>query len=222
MYPYSQAQVLTDDVFVSYGGLTGSSTLFQRNAAFLISEKWMTRQIGTFILETTITGTYYFPQHGSSLALDYAYVSDVKEVRFIDTKGTNYYTITGTSNYHAAIRNYERGILDVFAIVGYCRACGWDGSYVPYQFEIPYTAGLPTGTYTSPDFLFALTSAAQIALDEMMGMGGEAFSGITEFRNQEYMEKRLEPAMTAFGASPKAQFIKSVVDDLIRLNVVGL
>lgn len=222
MYPYSEAQVLTEDLFVAYGGLTGSSTLFQRNAARLIAEKWMTTQVGTFILETTVTGTYHYPTHGNSFVLDHTYVSDVKEIRFLDTKGTNYYTITGTSNYYAAIRNYERGIVDVFSILGYCRACGYGWEYLPYKFEIPYTAGLPTGTYASPDFLMALTMASQIALDEIVGMGGEAFSGITEFRNQEYMEKRLMPTMTAFGASPKAQFIKSLVEDIIKLNVVGL
>jgi len=222
IYPFTEAQVLTDDLFVAYGGNTGSTTAFQREAAYFIAEKWISDEIGTLIVETTVTGTSYYPLHGSSLVLDYTYVWNVHEVRFIDTRGTNYYTITGTANYDAAIRNKERGILDVFSILGYCRACGYDGSYVPYQFEIPYAAGLPTGTYASPSFLLALTSASQIALDEIQGWGGETFSGITEFRNQQYMEKRLAPVMTAFGASPKAQFIKTLIDDAIRLQTVGL
>lgn len=221
MYPYTSPQVITDDIFIAYGGQTGTTTAFQRNAAYFTAEKWMVKQIGTFITETTITGTYYYPQHGNSLVLDYAYLKEVKEVRFLDTKGTNYYTITGTNNYYAAIRNYERGILDVFTILGYCRACGWS-EYVPYQFEIAYTAGLPTGTYTAPDFLLGLTMAAQIALDEISGWGGETFQGITEFRNQEYMEKRMTPTMTAFGGSPRAQFINSLISDIVRLQTVGL
>ena len=222
IYPYTSPQVLTDDIFIGYGGTTGTATALQRNAAYFAAEKWMYKAIGTFITETTVTGTYYYPQEGSSFTLDHTYISEVKEIRFLDTKGKNYYTITGTANYYVAIRNKERGILDVFSILGYCRACGWDGSYSPYQFEIPYTAGLPTGTYTAPDFLMALTSAAQIALDEMTGWGGESFQGITEFKNQEYMEKRLTPVMTAFGASPKAQFINSLISDIVRLQVVGL
>ena len=223
IYPFTEAQILTDDLFVAYGGRTGTTTEFQRGAAYFIAEKWMSKAIGTLPVEATVTGTYYYPLHGSSLVLDYTYVWEVHEVRFIDTKGTNYYTITGTANYHAALRNKERGILDVFAVLGYCRAGGSYGwEYAPYQFEIPFSAGLPTGTYTSPDFLLGLTQASQIALDEMVGWGGEAFSGITEFKNQEYMEKRLTPIMTAFGASPKAQFINSLISDLIRLQTVGL
>ena len=70
--------------------------------------------------------------------------------------------------------------------------------------------------------LLGLTKAATIALDEVVGWGGESFQGITEFRNQEYMEKRLMPIMTAFGASPQAQFINSLIDDLVRLQTVGL
>ena len=222
IYPFTEPQVITDDLFVAYGGATGTTTELQRQAAYLIAEKWMSGAVGTLIVQATVTGTFYYPQHGSSLVLDYTYVWNVKEIRFVDTKGTNYYTITGTTNYNAAIRNKERGILDVFAILGYCRACGWDGTYSPYQFEIAYETGLPTGTYTSPDFLVGLTTASTIALNEIQGWGGETFSGITEFKNQEYMEKRLTPVMTAFGASPQAQFINSLIADIVRLQTVGL
>ena len=222
IYPFTSPQVLTDEIFVAYGGQTGTTTVAQRQAAYFVAEKWMSDEIGTLLVETTVTGTYYYPQHGDSIVLDYAYVSDVKAVRFLDTKGSAYYTITGTSNYYAAVRNYERGILDVFSIIGYYRTCGCVGPYYPYQMEVAFTAGLPTGTYTSPNMLMALSQASQIVLDEFLGVSGETFSGITEFRNQQYSEKRLQPIVTAFGASPKAQFIKSLIDGFIRLQVVGL
>ena len=67
MYPYTEAQVLTDDLFVAYGGLTGTTTELQREAAYLVAEKWMSTAIGTFVVDTTITGTYYYPQSNLTL-----------------------------------------------------------------------------------------------------------------------------------------------------------
>lgn len=222
IYPYTSAQVLTDAIFTEYGGSTGTSTAAQRQAAYYIAERWMSSEVGTLIVPTDVTGTFYYPNVGNSIKLDYSYVWSVSQVRFIDPSEKNYYTITGTANYDAALRSKERGIVDVYTILGYYQQCRCAWPQYPYLVEITYNAGLPTGTYTSPNMLMALTMAAGIALDEISGFGGEPFQGITEFRNQQYMEKRLTPVMTVFGASPKAQLIKGLVSDLIRLNVVGL
>lgn len=222
IYPFTSPQILTDDIFVEYGGSTGTSVPGQRRAAYYIAERWMSDDIGTLLIPTDVTGTFYYPQTGDSVKLDYSYVWEVKQIRFIDPSERNYYTIAGTANYNAALRNKERGIVDVFAILGYYQQCAGTWPQLPYLVEIVYNTGLPTGTYTAPNMLVALTIAAGIALDEISGFGSEPFQGITEFRNQQYMEKRLAPVMTTFGASSKAQFIRGLIDDLIRLNVVGL
>ena len=49
-YPFSTPIILTDDIFVQYGGQTGSSTPLQRQGAYWVAEKQATNYIGTFLL----------------------------------------------------------------------------------------------------------------------------------------------------------------------------
>jgi hypothetical protein len=61
-------------------------------------------------------------------------------------------------------------------------------------------------------------------LNEFGGCGSESspFTGITEFKNQQYSEKRMGMYMTALGATPNAMFAYNLVKDLQRLRRVGL
>lgn len=221
MYPYSSAVILTDETFINYGGLTGSSTAFQRDAAYQIAEEWASTYLNTLLVPTTVTGSFYYPHVGGVVKLDWAYLQEVKEIRFRDTKDTNYYTITGTvGNYGAAIRDQERSILDIFYIHGNCSGCG---DYAPYRYEIVYSAGLPTGTSTSPKFLAGLTTLAQIAVNEFQGFGNEGSGdvAITEFRNQQYSEKRGRLLYTVFGGSTKANWALKLLSSIKRRVGIG-
>jgi len=222
IYPFDSAQVLTDSIFTSYGGQTGTSTSFQREAAYFIAEEWMSNYLNTSIVPATITGTYAYPYIQSTVQLDYAYLQNVKTIKFLDNKDYAYYTITGLDNYHAAIRNPDRSIIDIFDIYGNCSACG--NGIAPYKFQIVYEAGLPTGTYTAKNFLLALTEAAQIVVNEVQGWGNESSGGvgISEFRNQEYSEKRTPIIESVFGNSPKAKWITKLVQNIRKRMIVGL
>lgn len=223
VYPFTSPQILTDAIFVDYGGKTGTSTAMQRQAAYLLAEKQMSFHIGTPVVPVIVTGTYYYPLEGPTLQLDWAYLQNVKSIQLIDTKRSSYYTIAGTvGNYYAAIRNHERSILDVFMIMGWCSSC--INSQIPYLVDVVYECGLPTGVYTRLDMLLALTTAAQIHVNEVTGFGNESSGGVgvQEFRNQQYFEKRVPLGKNAFGSSGKAQYIKSLVADIIRLMRVGL
>lgn len=233
IYPYTSPQVLTDDIFVMYGGGTGSYTVAQRQAAYLIAEKAMARNLSAFAPITTVTGTYAYPfstsHPGRELDLWWKYVQNVTQIKFIDTRETKYYTINGTANVHVGLRDREYGILDLFTIAGNCNCLPYFNYYnvaslTPYQVEVVYEAGLPTGTYTSADYLVALTTVADIMLNEFGGCGSESspFTGITEFRNQQYSEKRMGLYMTSLGATPKAMFAYNLVQDLQRHRRVGL
>jgi len=57
-YPYASPIILTDAIFTAYGGHTGSSATAQRTAAYLIAEMAATADIGSFLLPTTVTGTF--------------------------------------------------------------------------------------------------------------------------------------------------------------------
>lgn len=222
IYPYTDPQILNDEIFVSYGGSTGTTTQLQRQAAYFVAEEWMSEHFNTPVVPTIMTGTYGYPYVGNTVQLEYAYLQDVYRIDFLDNKGTVYHTIDGLDNYDAAIRNSDRSILDIFYIYGNCYGCR--AYTVPYQFRISYCAGLPSGIYTKPNFLLALTGAATLALNEIKGYGNETVGGvgIESFRNQEYAEKRLPIARSAFGNSAKADWITRLVASIRKRMLVGL
>src|SRR3972149_5790771 len=63
--------ILTDTIFVDYGGHTGTSTAAQRMAAYAIAEGQAAQEIGTFVAPTMVTGTYSWPPMGQYLKLDH-------------------------------------------------------------------------------------------------------------------------------------------------------
>ncbi len=221
IYPFTTPQVLTDNIFVDYGGNIDHTTPAQRQAAYAIAEELVSEHINTPIKISTITGSYYYPQYGRTIQLDWGHVQRIREVRFIDTEEDTYYTVEGTANVHVGLRNKDRGVIDILTLIGNCQGCG--SLFIPYQFEVVYDAGLPTGTYTSPKMLMALTEASKLFINEFVGYGNEAsLVGVTEFRNQEYSEKRSKMHNTVFGSSPKAMLIKNLLSGVRRLMKVGL
>lgn len=220
-YPFVDAQILTDAIFLSYGGSTGTSTAFQRNAAYFIAEELASNGIGTPIAPATITGTYFYPQTGRTVQLDWMYLQNIVEIRFIDNGGSNYFTISGVANYDAAIRNQTRSIIDIFTICGNCYGCG--AGYAPYQFQIVYVAGLPATRAAAPNVSMALVEAAQMILNELLGYGNESVGGvgIEAFKNQDYFEKRTALINTVFGSSAKAQWIMQLLRGVRRRPGLG-
>ena len=222
IYPFTSAQILNDAVFVDYGGDLIGSTPLQREAAYFVAEERISNDINTPVAIATITGTYFYPHTGGSIQLDWMYLQRVVEIRFIDNGGNNYHTIDGTANYHVAIRNQTRSIIDIFTIYGNCQGCGY--AYAPYQFQIVYEAGLPTGTSTSPNFLLALTEAAKLVKNEIIGYGNESVGGvgIEAFKNQDYFEKRTALVNTVLGSSAKAQWIMKLLGGVRKRVGLGL
>jgi hypothetical protein len=211
VYPFTSSQLLTDDIYISYGGLTGTTSAVQRNAAYFIAEEQVSQEVNAPIAPATITGTYFYPHVGGVVQLDWMRLQEINEIRFLDGKGYNYHTITGIDNYYAAIRYQERSVIDIFSIYANCSGCGY--TYSPYQFQIVYRAGLPASISNSPNVLLALQQAAEIIINEIQGYGNEGVGGvgIEAFKNQDYFEKREPMLRTAFGNSAKAQFIKQLL-----------
>jgi hypothetical protein len=234
LYPYTGAQILTDAIFRDYGHDTASTTALQRQAAYEVAEKMMANNLSAFAPITTVTGTYAYPfSHGNApgreLWLWWKFVQSVDQVTFIDTRENRYYTVTGTDNVHVGLRNPEYGILDIFTIARNCACVPYfsytnPGTLSPYQVEVVYQAGLPTGTYTSASYLMSLTTVADVILNEFGGCGNESspFVGITRFSNQQYSETRMGMYSTALGANPRSLFAYGLVKDLQRSRHAGL
>jgi hypothetical protein len=87
-----------------------------------------------------------------------------------------------------------------------------------------YTAGLPTGTASSPKFLLALSTFSDMVLNQIEGYGNEAdgLVGVSEFKNQDYSEKRHNLKRTIFGSSARAQFVSNLFTRYRKLRYVGL
>ena len=213
LYPYSSPIILTDDIFQTYGGDLDGSTPELRQIAYTVSEEFVTDDINTFLLPTIVTGTHYFTQ--SSVVTDYGYVNRVILVRFLDEKESIYYSISGTANVYASLRNDTYGIIDIFNLFGNCN-CASSAQPYPYQVQIVYEAGLPTGTANNPRYLLGLVKAADMVLNWVEKFGNEAdgLVGLDQFKNQDYSEQRHSLKNTIFGSSANAQGISSLFVNL--------
>ena len=165
IYPYSYPLILTDQIFSLYGGKgTGSFSSGQMQIAYQQAEQQATAYIGTFLLPTIVTGTYSTARTFTQrIATDYGYVSRILDVGIKTQKITYSGGAELLTNQGAAfIYDDTFGYVDVYRLHGLC-GCHNTGNF-PYQYQITYEAGLPTGTATLPLMLQALTMAAQIHL----------------------------------------------------------
>ena len=234
IYPYHTPIILDDATFALYGGKIGSFSSAQLQIAYQMAEQQTTAYIGTFLLPTIVTGTFTTVQTTTQrIATDYGYVSRILDV-IVKTEKITYSGGCELLSSRGGAFIYEDtfGYIDVYklqTIYGINYNPYPYGGYMPissntpYQFEIAYEAGLPTGTATLPMVLQAMTLAAQIHLNEMfpgvVGMNeavGDA--GVQEFQSFRYRERRTAHALrrTAFGGSAQASRIASLLDVCIK------
>ena len=211
VYPHSSPIILNDSIFTLNGGQTGSFTQAQRNAAYQIAEQQATTFLNTFLLPTTVTGTFgYSPR----IVTDYGYVSQVLGVNILSKDS---YTTCALQSDSGCVFVWEDtfGYLDVSCLMSYCNCSNY---VVPYQVQVAYQAGLPTGVATQPAVLLALTMAASISLNEMIYPSqneGTGDIGVQEFSSMGYSEKRKPLKNNAFGSSAKAQKIAQLLSSTI-------
>ena len=214
VYPYTSPIILNDQTFVNYGGQTGTTTQFQRQAAYLIAEQQMTNYVGTFLLPTIVTGTF---APAGRVVSDYGYINQVYSVGVISIDSYDGVSVrTQTTPGCYLIWDDTYAYIDTGCLFSACNCY----PHVPYQIQIAYQAGLPTGTANQPAFLLALTMAAQISLNEMVYPSqneGTGDIGISEFTSIGYSEKRVPMGRNAFGTSAKAYKIGQLVQSTVKL-----
>jgi hypothetical protein len=220
LYPYNAPIIMTDTIYETYGGIIGDESQEMRNVAYQISEQFVSEDIDTFLLPTIVTGTYsYSPR----IILDHAFVTKVHLLRFYDQEEKLYWTVTGTANIFASLRdNGEYGLVDLNNTLGHCGGCQSFG--YPEKISVIYQAGLSSGTSYQPNVLLALTMMSKILVNEMVGFGNEAPGdiGVQSYSNQNYRETRVGLLRTVYGTSAQAQFIKKLIDPLKVKRFVGL
>lgn len=221
-YPYHNPIILTDALYTLYGGFTGSSIPAQRNAAYLLAEIQMTEHVGTFLLPTTVTGTYFYPELYTRLALEYGYLWSINGVTiFAHECPCEIEEFDGCgvilSDTYGAIVITEEEVLS-------CGGCG--AISMPITVEVSFTAGLPSGTSYQPNMLLALTMAASNNLKEITDPGaleaGAGDAGVESFSAVSYNETRKKLGRNIFGNSPVANKIGMLVEPIRHKRALKL
>lgn len=211
-YPYNSPQVLTDSVFIMYGGQIGTSTTFQRQAAFLLAEEQMTEHLSTFLVPTTITGSISLMGNGL-YETEFGHVRQVFSVfaeRVLQLSPLRMEINTGSS----LIFNADYGYLSAY----------FECNFFGFKTYAAYESGLSTGTSNQPAMRAALTLAAQINLNEMdvsLSNEGVADVGVQRFSNQSYTEDRTKLGNTVFGNSAMAQRVARLVKKYRSKPAIG-
>lgn len=153
--------ILTDDIFVAYGGLTGTTTVAQRQAAYSIAEGQAIQEIGTFLESTIVTGTHSWPPMSQPLQLPYTHVSVISSVVAIHDAGCNCADDSVEIDGCAWLLDGDGGLVSLRECGNTLKAscsgcsCGHYGAG-PLQVRVVYTAGLPANAANDPRLLMGL------------------------------------------------------------------
>ena len=210
-YPYHSPLILTDDIFLLYGGQTGTASSAQRQAAYLLAEIQMTEYLDTFLAPTIVSGTHWWGG-GNPFELDYGNILRIISMTASSIDWSNSCQVDVSTGSCAAIRNAKYGYIDVSYMLS-CGGCGFVGS-PPYNIQVVYESGFSSGTVYQPTMLSALALLAQTNLndfDASLSSEGAYGVGIQRWSNQSYSETRVKLGKNAFGSSPAAQKIARLV-----------
>lgn len=224
IYQFQNPIILNDQIFSLYGGKTGTFSQAQLQISYQMAEQQTVAYIGTFLLPTIVTGVYGAVMPSTQrIATDYGYVHRVLGVNILTEKIT--YSAGAellTSRGGAFIYEDTFGYIDIYRLQSIC-GCPYGGNF-PYQYQVAYEAGLPTGVATLPLMLQAMTMAAQIHLNEMypgiVGMNESIGDvGIQEYESFGYHERRTAHALvkTSFGGSAQTSKIASLIKTCVKL-----
>lgn len=212
--PVTDPNVLTEDIFVTYGGHTGTAQSAQLTAAFCIGEQRAQQEICTPLVPTQITGSagaykLHLLAYGQPFTLPHTHLRSVDEIHLICEHGC---TDCSVSEHDACVhvKNYLHSVVELrlvcSTLCGTCSVCN-----SPLNFSLYYTAGLEPGVAASaPSILHALTIGADIALQQIVdpgaSEGGPGDPGVQKWGSLTYREERTKLRHTAFGFSARANY----------------
>lgn len=213
--------ILTDQIFTQYGGQTGTSTPAQRTAAYATAEGQAADEIGTFITQITVTGTYSWPPLGQALQLEHTHLVSVANVTAVHDAGCDCLDDAIELSGCAWILDTDGGLVSLRECGDTLRAscsgcnCGGGSGRGALQARIVYTAGLPGNAANDPRLLQGLTIAADLALQQVIdpsgAEGGPGDPGVQSYSSLRYSEQRTPLRHTAFGASARANYAANIM-----------
>lgn len=207
--------ILTDTIFTTYGGYTGTATAAQVNAAYCIAETQAGVSVGTPLVPTSITGTYFhLYAYGQPMSLPYNRIHSLDTVVLQCSDWCTSCTVEDHTEC-GHIKSHLYGIIELRLITLLCAVTCATCSR-PLMWRVEYTAGLEAGiASTAPNMLLALTMAAQIALEQITdphaAEGGAGDAGVQAWRSMSYSETRVKLLRTAFGTSARANYIQQLL-----------
>jgi hypothetical protein len=215
--------ILTDALFFQYNPtILVTGTQAQRTSAYLMAEQEMMQHLETFLLPTTVTGTYLWPL-GNPIRLDHGYVSSVDRIVVQSFDGLCNCDIT--ENTACAVIREGWGLIDgrvtSTAVRAGCGSCQAHGGY--YNALITYTAGIPTGTAANDSALhMGLSKIAQIHLNEICdpgaNEGGPGNPGLSGWSALGTSETRMPLKSFPFGSDAIANYVARLVRHLKKIR----
>jgi hypothetical protein len=158
--------------------------------------------------------------HQNRIVTDYGYVQQILSVSMLTREGCNDCGLTSNEGC-GYVYSDTFGYVDARQLQS---VCGWSWwgypfspyiySYAPYQIQMAYIAGLPTGTANQPGILNLNDMfPGMVGMNESVGM-----VGVQEFRSLDYFEKRAEHALikTALGDDAQSQRAKKLIDMSVK------
>lgn len=220
--------ILTDDMFLEYNpNIIATGTTTQRNAAYVMAEQQMMQHLQTFLIPTTVTGSFLWPLPSERIRLDHGFVSSID--RIVVTSLDNTCDCDLTENEACAIIRSGWGLIDAMvissAVKAGCGGCGAHGGY--YQALVTYTAGFPTGTSSQDVGLhMGLSKIAEVNLNEIIdpgaNEGGPGDPGIQAWSSLGYSETRQPLVAYSFGSGPIANYVARIVRHLKKRRPLRL
>jgi hypothetical protein len=214
-YLVTGTSVLTDDIFSAYGGNLDSSTVIQRNIAYQIAEQFAIEEVGTFLVPTTISGTFAWPIH-DRLNLPHTHVRSVSSLTAIHETSCNCATDQVELSGCAWVMDYQAGIVSLRECnsvqagqPSIACGCAYVAQGDPLLYQIVYEAGIEAGRVAAnASVLMGLATAADLALEQIIdpegAEGGAGDPSLSNFSDTGYSATRQFLIMTAFGGSPRA------------------
>lgn len=203
---HTSPRILNDDWYTYFNGWTGTSTPAQRDSAYMISEYLVERHLQTFLIHTTITGT--FPVTGNSvLVLPHTRVVDVGPVTILrEPVAGNTEDYVRRNAFGRAV-DLDRGMIRVWESSSQSGCLYTPGALA--QVEVPYTAGFTPNEITGSHLaMHALCIIAEEALEQIVdpaaSEGGPGAPGVTEYSIGGYSETRVRIPTTGLGTTPRA------------------
>jgi hypothetical protein len=216
-YLVTGTAVLNDAIYADFGGDLDDSTSAQRNNAYQIAEQFALQEIGTFLVPTTISGTFAWPQYDLRFNLPHTHVRSVSSLTAIHEAGCDCADDQVELSGCAWIIDSRAGIVDLRQCgdqsgqPSIACGCSYRAHGEPLLYQIVYEAGIEAGRVAAnASALQGLTIAAELALEQMTdpaaAEGGPGDPSLTNFSDTGYSASRQFLVMTAFGGSPRANY----------------